>query len=286
MSAKDQRNNSTLGMEPSDSEGDEEVFFDARYSPEEEAELLAESNKLKATANKLFASSRYSEAITTYERALASCPNYLEFEIAVLRSNLAACHLKLEDWKAAVDAATASIECLERLLPSSSKNAKNQRNKNGGTGTDTTHVEDDKSTHKVVELRGDGEDDESAQLKRLVENDTKREDVMRIRAKSLMRRGRARMELGGWANLQGAEEDYKELLQLKVLPPQDERMVREKLRELRPRLNAAKEKEMAEMLGKLKELGNGILRPFGLSTDNFKFVKDEKTGGYSMSFQK
>ena len=56
------------------------------------------------------------------------------------------------------------------------------------------------------------------------------------------------------------------------------------LGELPGRINIAKENEMGEMMGKLKELGNGILKPFGLSTDNFKMTKDEKTGGYSMNF--
>ena len=44
------------------------------------------------------------------------------------------------------------------------------------------------------------------------------------------------------------------------------------------------EKEKDEMLGKLKELGNGILGRFGLSTDMFKF-EQQPGGGYNMSFQ-
>ena len=34
----------------------------------------------------------------------------------------------------------------------------------------------------------------------------------------------------------------------------------------------------------VSQLGNGILKPFGLSTDMFKMNKDPSTGGYNMSF--
>lgn len=64
----------------------------------------------------------------------------------------------------------------------------------------------------------------------------------------------------------------------------DRQTVERETRSLPARLDAAKQHEMGEMMGKLKELGNGILKPFGFSTDNFKFVKDPKTGGYSMGF--
>ena len=77
--------------------------------------------------------------------------------------------------------------------------------------------------------------------------------------------------------------DYKTLSQMPDLHPPDKKIVTKALATLPPRINAAKETEMGEMMGKLKELGNGILKPFGLSTDMFNMVKDEKTGGYSMS---
>ena len=228
--------------------------------------MLEESNARKTTANKLFSSSQYSQAIGEYDKALSSCPNYLEYEIAVLKSNIAACHLKLEDWKAAVESATAALDALDRLLPKEKK-------KEGEAGTDGD----------VVEIEGEGTEAEE-ELKKLEMSDQRRDDVLRIRCKALMRRAKAKSEQGGWGNLQGAEEDYKVLAQLTTLPPQDKKIVQEALRSLPPRINAAKEKEMGDMMGKLKELGNGILKPFGLSTDNFKMEKDPNTGGYSMNF--
>lgn len=78
--------------------------------------------------------------------------------------------------------------------------------------------------------------------------------------------------------------DYAYLVKAPNLSPLDRKTVQASLRELAPRLDDAKSKEMAEMMGKLKGLGNSILKPFGLSTDNFQFVKDEKTGGYNMNF--
>ncbi|RAL01270.1 tetratricopeptide repeat protein 1 [Aspergillus ibericus CBS 121593] len=259
----------------SDAEEEEDVFHDARFPAEEETRLLEESQSIKAEANKLFTAACYDQAISCYDRALASCPNYLDYEVAVLRSNMAACYLKLEDWKASVDSATACIDRLDKVIPSSTEtDAKSAKGKQ----------QESSDGDAVVEITGDDEEAEE-ELKRLQKLDDRKRDVMRIRAKALMRRARAKMQLGGWGNLQGAEEDYKELAGMDNLPADDRRVVQKALRELPAKITQAREKEMGEMMGKLKDLGNGILKPFGLSTDNFNFVQDPKTGGYSMNFQ-
>ncbi|KAL9100837.1 MAG: hypothetical protein Q9163_003827 [Psora crenata] len=245
------------------------------------ADLLAESNAQKAEANKLFSLADYSQAISQYDKAIATCPNYLDYEIAVLRSNIAACHLKLADWKAAVEAAAAALDCLERLAPTPKPKAKAKDGSAAAVDPDGDQTAEGQGAG-VVELEGDDEQAEEA-LRKLELNDQRQEDIARIKAKSLMRRAKAKSELGGWGNLQGAEDDYRTLSGMPNLPPRDKKAVHVALRELPLKVQEAKDKEMGEMMGKLKELGNGILKPFGLSTDMFKMTKDEKTGGYSMS---
>ncbi len=57
------------------------------------------------------------------------------------------------------------------------------------------------------------------------------------------------------------------------------------LRTLPAKISIQQEKEKDEMLSKLKELGNGLLGKFGLSTDMFKF-EQQPGGGYGMKFEK
>ncbi|KAJ3073155.1 hypothetical protein HK102_006062, partial [Quaeritorhiza haematococci] len=88
--------------------------------------------------------------------------------------------------------------------------------------------------------------------------------------KALHRRALASSRLNTSTSLNTALEDYKQIL--KDDPGNVE--ARRAVRELPGRIERVQEEEKAEMLAKLKDLGNSFLGKFGLSTDMFKVQQD------------
>lgn len=108
----------------------------------------------------------------------------------MLKSNISACHLKLEDWKEAVKAASAALDGLDRLR---------EKGEDGKLGVGEVKEGGEEEIEEVISEGAAKAEDTSDKGKREA-------DVERIRAKALMRRARARSEIGGWATLQGAED--------------------------------------------------------------------------------
>eukprot|EP00771_Trimastix_marina_P001088 gnl/Trimastix_PCT/2129.p1 GENE.gnl/Trimastix_PCT/2129~~gnl/Trimastix_PCT/2129.p1 ORF type:complete len:232 (+),score=45.11 gnl/Trimastix_PCT/2129:62-757(+) len=96
--------------------------------------------------------------------------------------------------------------------------------------------------------------------------------------KALFRRAAAREQVG---EPELALADFKKVAELEPSLAS----AAEAVRRLEPIVAEKQEREKAEMISKLKDLGNTILGKFGLSTDNFRLKKDEATGSYSINFQ-
>ncbi|KAJ4411294.1 hypothetical protein N0V82_009032 [Gnomoniopsis sp. IMI 355080] len=284
---------------------EEEKDAVVRFPPEEEAvspttelaikigtddpsilqELLHESNAHKTKANSLYVHGDYHQALDIYAQATDICPNYLDYELALLQTNIAACHLKLHEWKNAIAATTTSLDKLDKLDANIALEVKAVEdatlNKDRDFFADVDHEIVSPGASRAVPGSGIPLQDDPGRPAR----SQRLSDSRRIRYKALMRRARARSELGGWQNLEGARADYTVLKSMDNLTRDDHRLVAAQLAALPARINEAKEKETAQMWDQLKQLGNGILKPFGLSTDNFQMQQDPKTGGYSMNMK-
>ncbi|KAH3763947.1 tetratricopeptide repeat protein 1 [Pelomyxa schiedti] len=97
--------------------------------------------------------------------------------------------------------------------------------------------------------------------------------------KVLLRRARA---YENNANPKDALTDYKKVAELEQPPTKD---VTDAITRLEPLAKAQIDREMAEMLGKLKDLGNSILGRFGINLNNFHMEKDPNSGSYSIKYQ-
>lgn len=78
-----------------------------------------------------------------------------------------------------------------------------------------------------------------------------------------------------------ALKDFEKVLELDPKHAQANVAVRVRLPE---KVKAKDEQIKAEMMANLKKLGNMVLNPFGLSTENFQFVQDPESGNYSVNF--
>lgn len=116
---------------------------------------------------------------------------------------MAACHLKLEEWKETAKAASESLNDLDKLDPTKKKKADKSEKGKGQGGEkvveEPEEEEEEEADEEIVSAGAANAEDTSAVAK-------KKADIERIRSKALLRRARARSEMGGWSILAGAEE--------------------------------------------------------------------------------
>lgn len=80
--------------------------------------------------------------------------------------------------------------------------------------------------------------------------------------------------------LDEALADYKSVLEKDLSC----RQAKEACMRLPRQIEERNERLKEEMISKLKDLGNLVLKPFGLSTENFQVNQDNNTGSYSINF--
>ncbi|XP_064077342.1 tetratricopeptide repeat protein 1-like isoform X2 [Macrobrachium nipponense] len=114
--------------------------------------------------------------------------------------------------------------------------------------------------------------------KEAIKDCSKAIDLDETYLKAILRRATLNEET---EQLDDALQDFKRVLELDSYNQEALQAVRR----LPDMINERNEKLKEEMMGKLKDLGNMILRPFGLSTNNFELKQDPSSGGYNISFK-
>ncbi|KAM8763472.1 tetratricopeptide repeat protein 1 [Rhynchonycteris naso] len=195
------------------SELDEEYLIELEKNmpDEEKQKRREESSALKEAGNAQFKKGEYTEAESSYSRALQVCPSCFQKDRAILFSNRAAARMKQDKKEGAIGDCSKAIQLNPGYLRALLRRAELYE-----------------STDKLDE----------------------------------------------------ALEDYKAVLERDPSVPQ----AREACARLPKQIEERNERLKEEMLGKLKDLGNLVLRPFGLSTENFQIKQDSSTGSYSINF--
>lgn len=122
------------------------------------------------------------------------------------------------------------------------------------------------------------------QYQESVDSSTKAIELNPRYMKARLRRCNANEKLDTWSSLEASMADLNYILTDDDTDQSLKNTVSKRMELLSPRVQEHKENETGEMLNKFKDLGNGLLKNFGMSLDNFKFEKNEE-GGYSVKMK-
>ncbi|KAF8649853.1 hypothetical protein AX16_005616 [Volvariella volvacea WC 439] len=258
---------------------------------------LTEAEELKTEGNELFRASQWTEALVAYRNALAHLPQRKSEPrpSQSLGSDASSSSTTLPSDEKVPVADEAQVE--------NGTSSKSENEEPKAVGSNEREEVDEYAKLRAVLYGNIGACHvQLGEHKEAVEACTQAllDDPHYVKA--LQRRAASNVKLNTWSSLTAAEAgpylinflsiwlhaynplDYNSLLKLLPTSSPQKQGIERTLRDLKPQVEAAQKREMAEMMDKLKGFGNSILGKFGLSTDNFKFEPNGQ-GGYSVNFQ-
>ncbi|PRP81642.1 tetratricopeptide repeat protein 1-like [Planoprotostelium fungivorum] len=250
-----------------------------------DAGILQEGKRLKDEGNTLYVSKDYFSAVETYSKAIDLIEKYCRDRVEE----------EEEEGPRVVELTDEDVAKLEL-----EEKEKKEREQNGESQKeDGDQSKEDTKNESIIQLENelkvpptirptlsvcyhnraaalsfiDGRNDD------VIADTTRAIELDPLYVKAYLRRGKA------YETDSKPEESLKDYQKALELEPSN-KAAKEGITKMEPIVKDKQEKEKAEMLGKLKDVGNSFLGLFGLSTENFQMVQDPNSGGYSINFKR